>query len=150
MGFFDDFKKAFSSQEEDFEDEVVEEEEEVVEEPVEKPRKESPRLFQSSQKKVVTYPQNASQMQVVLCKPERFEDVPDVADHLNDKKTVILNLEAANREASRRIIDFLSGVVYANKGNIKKVANSTYVATPNDVNVMGELLMDDFDGGIYL
>lgn len=150
MGFFDDMKKVFSPQEDDFEEDFVEEEEELIEEPVrEKPRKDTARLFQSN-KKVVSYQQPMTQMQVVLCKPERFEDVPSVADHLNDKKTVVVNLESANREASRRIIDFLSGVVYANHGNIKKVANSTYIATPDDVNVMGELMLDDFESGIYL
>ncbi len=149
MGFFDDIKRVFTGDEEDFEDEYeVEEEAEEREEPREKAKKETaPRLFQSDRKKVVSYPaQNAAQMQVVLCKPERFEDAPSVADHLNDNKTVVLNLESANREASRRIIDFLSGVVYANNGNIKKVANSTYIATPNAVDVMGELMLDDFDG----
>ena len=149
MGFFDDIKKAFVGQDDDFEEEYdVTEETEEKDEFREKPKKEaSPRLFEGSRKKVVAYPTpNPAQMQVVLCKPERFEDAPSVADHLNDNKTVVLNLESANREASRRIIDFLSGVVYANNGNIKKVANSTYIATPNAVDVMGELMLDDFDG----
>lgn len=159
MGFFDDMKKVFSQQDDDYEDdyeiEEDEAEEEVVkEEPQPKLRRESsPRLFQGgSGKKVVSYAaQGASQMQVVLCKPERFEDVPSVADHLNEKKTVVLNLESANRETSRRIIDFLSGVAYANKGNIKKIANSTFIVTPDDVNVMGELMLDDFESGnLYL
>ena len=151
MGFFDDMKKVFSPQEDEFEEDFVEEEEdEFVEEPArERVRKEPVKFFQSN-KKVVSYQQPMAQMQVVLCKPERFEDVPSVADHLNDKKTVVVNLESANREASRRIIDFLSGVVYANHGSIKKVANSTYIATPDDVNVMGELMLDDFESGIYL
>lgn len=148
MGLFEDIKKAFTGQEDDFEDEYDAEETPEKEEPVEKPKKESsPRMFQSDRKKVVAYPtNNAAQMQVVLCKPERFDDSPAVADHLNENKTVVLNLESANREASRRIIDFLSGVVYANNGNIKKVAKSTYICTPDAVNVMGELMLDDFDG----
>lgn len=146
MGFFDDMKKVFIPQEDDYEEEtLVEEEEEVVEE---KPRRETTtRLFQTDRKKVVSYNQSLAQMQVVLCKPERFDDVPSVADHLNEKKTVVLNLESANRETSRRIIDFLSGVAYANHGNIKKIANSTFIVTPNDVNVMGELMLDDFESG---
>ena len=70
-----------------------------------------------------------------------------IADHLNAKKTVVLNLEAANRDVSRRIIDFLSGVAYANNGNIRKVANSTFIIVPTDVDVMGELMLDDIDDG---
>ena len=149
MGLFDDIKKVFSSSDDEYEEEYTEQEEEQVEEAREKKEKE-PRLFKSDRNKVVSYNQQG-QMQVVLCKPERYEDVPPVADHLGEKKTVILNLESANREASRRIIDFLSGVAYAIHGNIKKVANSTYVVTPNDVSLMGELMLDDFENGnMYL
>lgn len=86
-----------------------------------------------------------SPMQVVLVKPERFEDVTAIADHLNDRKTVVLNLEAADRDVSRRIIDFLSGVAYANHGNMRKVSNSTFIIVPTDVDVMGDLTADDFD-----
>ena len=86
-------------------------------------------------------------MQVVLVKPDRFEDVTSIADHLNEKKTVVLNLEASNRDVSRRIIDFLSGVAYANHGNIRKVANSTFIIVAHDVDVMGELMLEDYEEG---
>ena len=88
-----------------------------------------------------------SQLQVALVKPERFEDAPAIADHLADGRTVVLNLEVANRETQRRLLDFLSGVAYAHGGRIKKVANSTYIITPSNVDVMGELLIDELDGG---
>ena len=86
-----------------------------------------------------------AQKQVALVKPERFEDAPAIADHLADNRTVVLNLEAANRETQRRLLDFLSGVAYAHDGRIKRVANSTYIVTPSDVDVMGELLLDELD-----
>ena len=93
----------------------------------------------------------SSAVQVVLVKPTRFEDAPSVADHLNARKTVVLNLEAANRETSRRLIDFLSGTAYATRGSIKKVANSTYIITPANVDVLGELIDGDFDTeGMFL
>ena len=63
-----------------------------------------------------------TQLQVVLVKPERFEDASSIADHINDRRTVVLNLEGASKEVSRRLIDFLSGVAYANEGQIKRVA----------------------------
>ena len=97
--------------------------------------------------KTVSYNPAQSQMQVVLVKPERFEDVTAIADHLNERKTVVLNLEAADRDVSRRIVDFLSGAAYANHGNMKKVANSTFIITARDVDVMGELMLDDYDEG---
>lgn len=98
-----------------------------------------------SSKNSKTVPFNPSQMQVVIFKPDRFEEVREIADELNSKKTVILNLEVANREISRRIIDFLSGVAYANGGDFKKVANSTFMIVPYNVDVSGELLLDEFD-----
>ena len=60
-----------------------------------------------------------AQLQVVLVKPERFDDASTVADHLNAKRTVVLNLESANKVVARRFLDFLSGVAYANDGQIK-------------------------------
>ncbi len=87
-----------------------------------------------------------NQLQVALVKPERFEDVPGIADHLADGRTVVLNLEAANRDTQRRLLDFLSGAAYAHGGRIKKVANSTFIITPSNVDVMGELLIEELEG----
>lgn len=81
-----------------------------------------------------------TQLQVVLVKPERYEDASSVADHLNEKRTVVLNLEQTKPDISRRILDFLCGVAYANNGQVKKVAASTYIITPFNVGVMGDLL----------
>ena len=90
-----------------------------------------------------------AQLQVVLVKPERFDDASTVADHLNAKRTVVLNLESSNKEVARRILDFLSGVAYANDGQIKKVANCTYIITPYNVGLMGDLLDELENNGLY-
>ena len=90
-----------------------------------------------------------TQLQVVLVKPERFDDASSVADHLTAKRTVVLNLESANKDVSRRILDFLSGVAYANDGQIKKVANCTFIITPYNVGVMGDLLDELENNGLY-
>ena len=90
-----------------------------------------------------------AQLQVVLVKPERFDDASAVADHLNSKRTVVLNLESANKDVSRRILDFLSGVAYANNGQIKKVANCTFIITPYNVGLMGDLLDELENNGLY-
>ena len=89
----------------------------------------------------------ALEMKVV--KPERFDDARPVADHLNSKHTVVLNLESTNKEVSRRLIDFLSGVAYANNGQIKRVAKSTYIITPYNVNIMGDLLDELENSGVF-
>lgn len=90
-----------------------------------------------------------AQLQVVLVKPERFDDASTVADHLNSKRTVVLNLESANKDVARRILDFLSGVAYANDGQIKKVANCTFIITPYNVGIMGDLLDELENNGLY-
>ena len=64
--------------------------------------------------------QATTQLQVVLVKPERFENASEIADHLREKRTVVLNLESTNKEIARRLLDFLSGVAYANEGKIKR------------------------------
>lgn len=90
-----------------------------------------------------------TQLAVVLVKPERFENAAEIADHLKDKRTVVLNLEDTNKDIARRLVDFLSGVAYANEGKIKKVANSTYIITPYNVDILGDLIDELENNGLY-
>jgi cell division inhibitor SepF len=90
-----------------------------------------------------------TQLQVVLVKPDRFENAAEIADHLRDKRTVVLNLESTSREIMRRLLDFLSGVAYAQEGKIKKVANSTFIITPYNVDIMGDLIDELENNGMY-
>lgn len=78
---------------------------------------------------------SASSLEMKIVRPEKFEEVTAIADHLLSRRTVVLNLENTSKETVRRIIDFLSGIAYAIEGQIKKVANSTYVITPKNVDV---------------
>ena len=89
--------------------------------------------------------QATAQLQVVLVKPEKFQDSKQIADHLIAKKTVVLNLENASSEIRRRIIDFLVGVAYANGGTLKPVANQTYIITPYNVVFIGGDLVDELE-----
>ena len=90
-----------------------------------------------------------TQLQVVLVKPERFEDASTIADQLNAKRTGVLNLESTGKEVSRRLIDFLSGVAYANNGQIKRVATSTFIITPYNVDIMGDLIDELENNGVF-
>ena len=90
-----------------------------------------------------------TQLKVVLVKPERFENASEIADHLKDKRTVVLNLESTNKDIARRLIDFLSGVAYAGEGKIKKVAASTYIITPYHVDIEGDLIDELENNGLY-
>lgn len=91
-----------------------------------------------------------TQLKVVLVKPERFENASEIADHLKEKRTVVLNLESTNKDVARRLIDFLSGVAYAGEGKIKKVAANTYIITPYSVDIMGDLIDELENNGLYL
>jgi cell division inhibitor SepF len=84
----------------------------------------------------------ALEMKVV--KPDKYDSATaqKIADHLLNERTVVLNLEATNKESARRLIDFLSGVAYSISGYIQRVANNTFVIVPKNVDVSGEQLQE--------
>ncbi|WOC31325.1 MULTISPECIES: cell division protein SepF [Caproicibacterium] len=90
--------------------------------------------------KVVKLNPAASQLQVVIFKAKCFnnKEICTIADELLRSNTVVLNLEEAPIKDSRRIIDFLSGIAYANGGKIKGVAMKTFIITPYNVDLMGD------------
>ena len=106
------------------------------------------RVQRNPEDKVVNI-HTTAQLQVVLAKPEKFEEVRGIADNLNEKRTVVLNLESVSKDVARRLIDFLTGVAYANNGQIKRVANSTFIITPYNVDVMGDLLDELENNGMF-
>ena len=156
MGIFDEFKRLARP----YEDEEVDEFEDdfdLAPRPAERrERTERPARVENTypaeeerrSNKVVNI-RAATQLQVVLVKPERFEDASAIADHLREKRTVVLNLESTNKDVARRLLDFLSGVTYAHGGKIKKVAISTYIITPYNVDILGDLIDELENNGLY-
>ena len=154
MGFMDELKKIIHpyddedyDYEEDFE-EPVKESRSPFEERREDRRSEEWRSEDRHNKVVNIHA--TTQLKVVLVKPERFENASEIADHLKEKRTVVLNLESTNKDVARRLIDFLSGVAYAGEGKIKKVAANTYIITPYSVDIMGDLIDELENNGLYL
>ena len=150
MSLMDEFKKIIHPY--DDEDEYEEEF------PEPKSRESAPAYFderreerkaEDRRNKVVNIHATA-QLKVVLVKPERFENASEIADHLREKRTVVLNLESTNKDIARRLVDFLSGVAYAGDGKIKKVAANTYIITPYSVDIMGDLIDELESSGLYL
>lgn len=154
MSFLDSIKKGLFDQEDDYEDQYIDDGPQMVnnnngvglgaddeaEEHTEGTKKNG---------KVVNI--NATtQLKVVLVKPERFENASEIADHLREKRTVVLNLEGTNKDVARRLVDFLSGVAYAGDGKIKKVSTNTYIITPYSVDLMGDLIDELENNGLYL
>lgn len=75
--------------------------------------------------------------QILLYKPQSLEGIKQIADRVNQKKTVILNLEGQNEEFIKTIIDFFSGVAYANHGKLSPIADKTYIVTPDNIDMDG-------------
>ena len=160
MGFLDEFKR-LAHPYEDEDDEEFEDDYEPSPRPVERRERErsvrsepsysSPAVdeLEARRSNKVVNIRAATQLQVVLVKPERFENASEIADHLREKRTVVLNLESTNKEIARRLLDFLSGVAYANEGKIKQVAISTYIITPYNVDILGDLIDELENNGLY-
>ena len=157
MGLFDELKRLTRPYDDRMDEEDYEAEDEAFDdgyddepEPAPAPRDE-PRRREYRQEPAAQQPPRrdngkvvnihaTAQLKVVLVKPDRFENASEIADHLKDKRTVVLNLEATNKDIARRLIDFLSGVAYAQDGKIRKSSRSTYIITPYNVDLMGEQL----------
>lgn len=149
MGLFDKIKELTRPYAEDEYEEEQEQEDEVETirtRPVSRPA--TTVEFPNASNKVVNI-HATTQLSVVLVKPERFDAAAEIADNLREKRTVVLNLESTAKEVSRRLLDFLSGVAYANDGKIKKVANATYIITPFNVEILGDLIDELENNGLY-
>ena len=146
MGFIDEFKKWAKI---DTDDEDEEFDEFVPSRRRDERSDNYEDIIESKRSKKVVNIHTTTQLQVVLVKPERYENSPEIADHLKERRTVVLNLESANKETARRVLDFLSGVAYANDGQIKRVANSTYIITPYNVDLKGDLIDELENNGLY-
>ena len=107
--------------------------------------------FSSGSSSRVVNINSRAHVQGVVFRPISFgEETRAIADELNNKHTVILNLEKTQKDESRRILDFLSGVAYANDGKIKRVSTSTFIITPYNVDLSGDEVMDELEqNGVY-
>ena len=154
MGLMDELKKIihpYDDEDYDYEDDFEEpaKESRSLFDDRKEERRSDERRSEDRRNKVVNI-HATTQLKVVLVKPERFENASEIADHLKEKRTVVLNLESTNKDVARRLIDFLSGVAYAGEGKIKKVAANTYIITPYSVDIMGDLIDELENNGLYL
>lgn len=124
MGIWDKIKKS------DFDDE-----EELEDKPVKQEEKPADNSFGRGA--------GSAALELKVVRPETYDAVGKIADHLLNRKTVVLNLEATNKETAKRLIDFLSGVAYSINGTIRRVATNTFVITPSNVGITGEALTGD-------
>ncbi len=150
MSLLDDFKRMIhpmSDEDDDYDADFDEQESPFADE---RPRMERERPSVDSRRGKVVNIHATTQLKVVLVKPERFENASEIADHLKEKRTVVINLESTHKDIARRLVDFLSGVAYAGEGKIKKVAANTYIITPYSVDIQGDLIDELESSGLYL
>lgn len=159
MGFLDELKRLAHPYEDELDDndyDDYDDQPEPAPEPKRERERERSRESQSSyaeperrSNKVVNI-HTTTQLQVVLVKPARYADsAPEIADHLRFKRTVVLNLETIKPDDSRRLLDFLTGVTYSNEGQLKRVAEKTYIVTPYNVDIQGDLLDELENNGMF-
>ena len=148
MSLLEDLKK-FIRPVNDEDDDIYNNEFIEKESPFTEERQRSDRPLVDSRRGKVVNIHATTQLKVVLVKPERFEAASEIADHLKEKRTVVMNLESTHKDVARRLIDFLSGVAYASEGKIKKVAANTYIITPYSVDIQGDLIDELSNNGLY-
>ncbi len=150
-GFVDKFKRMWDAPDDEYEyDEYGYADEGADDGYNDDPVRENKERDMGGRNKVVNINATAK-LQVGIFKPERFgEETRSIADELMKTHTVVLNLEDTNKDMARRILDFLSGVAYANRGKIKRVATNTYIIIPSNVDLTGDDLLDELENsGVY-
>lgn len=122
---------------EDDEDELLQEEEIIAPKRTKalKDPEEAPALPKRG--KIVNI-HTTTQLKVVVVQPESFEDSKEIADHLKTKKPIVVNLEKIDQEIAKKIINFLSGAVYALDGNIQKISSGIFLIVPYNMGIMGD------------
>ena len=155
MSLLDTFKKftqPYSDEDYDEYDDELEVEDDEVQEAAPRSRRTSP--FASAQSSESSFSSSSTtssgfggqvlsmgsgKQEVVLFHAKSFDDAAKASDELRRKKAVILNMENVDKALTRRVVDFLSGSVYALDGSVKKVAQSTYLFCPHNMDVVGDL-----------
>lgn len=87
-------------------------------------------------------------VKVVLYEPRSYDEAQEIADHLRSHRTVVMNLQRVRNDQALRIIDFVSGTVYALSGSISKIGGNIFLCTPDTVEIQGnisEILAEELD-----
>lgn len=124
------------------ENEEYEDENNVYEYENEEEETEDKKIF-GRKNKVVNMPQNSQAIRMVISQPTTFEQSDEICSFLKEKKSVIVNLEYVNKDVARRIVDFISGGVYALDGYIQKVSNSIFLVAPSNYEITNEMAREE-------
>lgn len=137
MGTFSKIMDLFgvdSVQEEEYDEVYDNYEEDVVEEK---------RIFGKKNKVLAMQGNMEDMIPMVISQPKNFEQADEICKLLKEKKSIIFNLEYVNKDEARRIVDFVSGGVYALDGTIQKVSNSIFVVAPSNYEITNEMTREE-------
>lgn len=104
---------------------------------------EEDRKFFGRKGKVVPITQQGQSVRMVISQPTTFEQSEEICSLLKEKKSVIVNLEYVSKEVARRIVDFISGGVYALDGHIQKISNSIFLIAPTNYEITNEMAREE-------
>ena len=119
-----------------------EENDDVYEYDYDEEPEEEKKSFIKKNNKVVAMPQSQS-IRMVISQPTSFEQSEEICGFLKEKKSVIVNLEYVNKDVARRIVDFISGGVYALDAHIQKVSNSIFLIAPINYEITNEMAREE-------
>ncbi|MDD3341746.1 MAG: cell division protein SepF [Bacilli bacterium] len=89
--------------------------------------------------------ENEGGSKMILLEPRAYSESQQIADYLKSRNTVVVNLKRVTSDQAKRIVDFLSGTIYAISGDIQKIGGGIFLCTPNNINVQGKIT-DDKEG----
>ena len=122
---FSNFKKAIFGDEDDIENENLEEE------------------FYSVSEKSLKDEDGKAGSKMILVEPRAYSESQTIAEHLKKRNSVVVNLKRVTSDQAKRIIDFLTGCIYAIGGDLQKLGNGIYLCTPKNVSVQGKMTDQD-------
>ncbi|HBI02890.1 MAG TPA: cell division protein SepF [Paenibacillaceae bacterium] len=143
MGFVSKIKDFFSLGTDEYYEEIVEEEE-IIEEEYIKPKKN--KQVNTAGNVVNLHAVKDQGVRMILMEPRSYEEAQEIADHLRSRRGVVLNLQRVTQEQAKRIVDFLSGTVYALNGDIQKIGPGIFICVPEQFEMQGnisELLFEE-------
>ena len=126
-----------NAEREEYDDEV-----DYIEDEFEEEEENEGRKIFGNKKKIVAMPQ-AQSVKMVISQPTSFEQSEEICNFLKEKKSVIVNLEYVNKEVARRIVDFISGGIFALDGHIQKISNSIFLVAPVNYEITNEMAREE-------
>ncbi|MGG1242831.1 cell division protein SepF [Bacillus cabrialesii] len=146
MSMKNKLKNFFSMEDEEYEYEYIETERESQEEHEQKEKPAYTSNKPAGKQNVVSLQSVQKSSKVVLSEPRVYAEAQEIADHLKNRRAVVVNLQRIQHDQAKRIVDFLSGTVYAIGGDIQRIGSDIFLCTPDNVDVSGtisELISED-------